>query len=180
MKLLHHTKVPLSEAGTKYLVRGGIAPSPRLRGSKRRCIEPLDAVHRVMTRLAPGIEITWDAVHPRRQPTLGSRVLHENRERVAAVVLGDAGDLPTTQDSLHKTVRTCQPLPAPTHRQFVDVVDQESVPVLKRVIAVVGGQIMGVLRRGIRAPLVKSLVQSYSVRNINPRARRFWISSCIW
>ena len=49
MKLLHHTKVPLSETRTKDLVGAGIAPSPRLRWSKRRRIEPLDAVHRVVT-----------------------------------------------------------------------------------------------------------------------------------
>src|SRR5437879_4001341 len=111
-----------------------------------------------MARLAPGVErhacrAVWigreptDAIGGRLRTAGAAVILEARRYRVARVIHGDTRHSPAAQYAVNELIRIAQPLPAPAHRELVDVIDQEFVTVVKFLVSVFRPHIPGVLRR---------------------------------
>src|SRR6266571_2723704 len=111
-----------------------------------------------MARLAPGVKrhacrAVWiggkptDAIYGvgLRPTAVATAILEARRYRVARVIHGDTGHLPAAQHAVGELIRIAQPLPAPAHRELVDVIDQEFVAVVKFLVSVFRSHIPGVL-----------------------------------
>src|SRR2546426_2780248 len=86
-------------------------------------------------------------VSPSHPPTdLGSGVLQIYVKCLAAMICGDTSQAPAAQHAIRNGVGVAEPPSSAANGQFVDVVGQESVAILKEVVAVLAPKIQGVLR----------------------------------